>query len=71
MTVRPLEPLHDVATVASILHRDPSTVRRKIAAGQFPGAFDDGDGRSHYLVPESGLIAYLEARRLTPTKEHI
>lgn len=70
MTVLPLERLYSVAEVAAHIHRDPSTTRRKIAAGEFPNAYDDGDGRSHYLVPESDLIAYLDARRVNPTKEN-
>lgn len=70
MSALVLERLYDVAEVAAHIRRDPSTVRRKIAAGEFPGAFDDGDGRSHYLVPESALIKYLDARRVTPTKEN-
>jgi excisionase family DNA binding protein len=50
--------------VAAALGMDPSTVRRKIAAGEIP-AVDLGERRASYRVADSDLQAYLEGRRTT------
>lgn len=54
-----------VETVASVLHRSPSTIRGLLGAGAFPNAFKL-NGKS-WLIPRSDLAAYVDAQRPRPT----
>ena len=68
MTV--LERHYTVAEVATALGKDPSTIRRMVDRGEFPGAVDVGEGRTSYRIPASTITAYLDAHRVTPIKEN-
>lgn len=56
-----MEKLFTVDEVAMILRRKACSIRRKIKAGIIP-AFRNGKA---FLIPESGLTAYLEANRIS------
>lgn len=56
-----------VETVASALHRSPSTIRGLLGAGAFPNAFKL-NGKS-WLIPRSDLAAYVDAQRPRPASD--
>ena len=67
--IAPLERHYTVAEVATALGKDPSTIRRMVDRGEFPGAIDVGEGRTSYRIPESTINRFLDAHRVTPLKE--
>lgn len=56
---------HSVQKVATRLGFDDNTIIRHIRAGDFPGSFYSGGA---YRIPESGILAYLEAHRVDPAR---
>lgn len=56
-----MEKLITVEEVAEILRCTNFTIRRKIKAGLIP-AYRNGKG---FLIPESGLMVYLESNRIS------
>lgn len=57
--------LYDVAEVAGIFRNDPSTVRRMLAEGKLPGAFQLGEPghESTWRIPPSAVDAYIRERQ--------
>lgn len=56
---------YTVDEVAEILRHDPSTVRRMLAGGKLPGAFQSGEPgcESTWRIPPSALEAYVRERQ--------
>jgi hypothetical protein len=56
-----------VETVASALHRSPSTIRGLLGAGAFPNAFKLNG--KNWLIPRADLTAYIDAQRPRPPSD--
>lgn len=53
--------IYTVKEIATQLRVSVATIKRLCAAGEFPGAFKTDKGRnSHWRIPHSGLVSYLE-----------